>query len=371
MKVCYLGPGAYAGRVPHAGWPVPPELCDRQVASNSLNSVLNQFQLADELGFDWISVSEHHYAPRLMTPNPVVLAAAASQRTKNVKIGLFGPLIPLTNPVRVAEEIAMLDAINGGRTIALFLRGTPNEHLTYALDASRPEHTREVTQEGVRLILKAWTEPEPFSWRGEYFQFEHVAVWPRGLQEPHPPVFYSGNSFESIDFAAAHRLSIAIGFSPLSVVAEHIQYYKARAHESGWEPSDDNVLYRARVLVAEDDEQALSIVNRDAAPPRPATAAAEPEGNDSTDRAAQSPPSLAAGQGGGNPGVGGFQFYGHPRTILDQARRFHEAGVGILDIAFAPDAYGRGGTQKAIEAFASVLPEIQRLSRQDEAVPAD
>jgi hypothetical protein len=52
VKVCYLGPGAYAGRVAHAGWPVPPELCDREVASNSLNSVLNQFQLADELGFD-------------------------------------------------------------------------------------------------------------------------------------------------------------------------------------------------------------------------------------------------------------------------------------------------------------------------------
>ena len=82
-------------------------------------------------------------------------------------------------------------------------------------------------------------------------------------------------------------------------------------------------------------------------------------------------PHLAAGQGGGNPGVGGFQFYGHPRTIVEQVRRFHEAGVGILDIAFAPDAYGRGGTQKAMEAFASALPEIQRLSRQDEAVPAD
>lgn len=368
MKVSYLGPGAYAGRVAHAGWPVPPELCDRTVASNSLNSVLNQFQLADELGFDWISVSEHHYAPRLMTPNPIVLAAAASQRTKNVKIGLLGPLIPLTNPVRVAEEIAMLDAINGGRTVALFLRGTPNEHLTYAIDESRPEYTREVTQEGVRLILKAWTEPEPFSWRGDHFQFERVAVWPRGLQEPHPPVFYSGNSYESIEFAAAHRLSIAIGFSPAGVVAEHIRHYKACAHTAGWEPTSDNVLYRARVLVAEDDEQALSIVNRNGAPPRPTASATVPDGNGSTERAPQSP-NLTAGQGGGNPGVGGFQFYGHPRTIVEQVRTFHEIGVGILDIAFAPDAYGRGGTQKAMEAFASVLPDIQRLSRQDEAVP--
>jgi alkanesulfonate monooxygenase SsuD/methylene tetrahydromethanopterin reductase-like flavin-dependent oxidoreductase (luciferase family) len=351
---------------------VPPELCDSTVASGSLNAVLNQFQLADELGFDWISISEHHYAPRLMTPNPVVLAAAASQRTKHVKIALLGPLVPLVNPVRVAEEIAMLDAIDGGRTVALFLRGTPNEHLTYAADASRPEHTRAVTQEGVRLILKAWTEPHPFAWKGEHFQFERVAVWPRCLQEPHPPVFYSGNSFESIEFAAAHRLNLAIGFSPVGVVAEHIRHYKARAREAGWQPTEDNVLYRARILVAEDDEQARAIMGRPpvSAPPvsrRPPVASAA-EANGRTEPAARPPHDLAAGQGGGNPGVGGFQFYGHPRTILHQIREFHEAGVGILDIAFAPDAYGRGGTYKAMEAFASVLPEVQRMSRRADEV---
>ncbi|MGH2610135.1 MAG: LLM class flavin-dependent oxidoreductase, partial [Tepidiformaceae bacterium] len=276
----------------HAGWPVPPDLCDRETASASLNLVLDQFQLADELGFDWVSVSEHHYAPRLMTPNPIVLAAAASQRTRNVKIALLGPLVPLVNPVRLAEEIAMFDAINGGRTVVLFLRGTPNEHVTYSPDAERPSQTREVTQEGVQLVLKAWTEPQPFAWHGDYFHYNQVAVWPRTLQDPHPPVFYSGNSRESIEFAARHRLNLAMGFSPVTVVAESIKLYRKLAQEAGWTPSNENVLYRARILVTDDDEQARDIMARTV--PQLPPGAARP---------------AADGQGGGNPGVGGFQFY--------------------------------------------------------------
>lgn len=333
MKVSYLGPGAYAGRVERAGWPVPPELCDREIASASLNAVLNQFQLADELGFDWISVSEHHYAPGLMTPNPVVLAAAASQRTKNVKIALLGPLMPLANPVRVAEEIAMLDSISGGRTVVLPLRGTPNEHATYTKDGKAGE-TRGMTQEGVSLMIKAWTEPKPFSWRGTHFEFEHVSVWPRCIQEPHPPVFYSGNSDESIDFAAKHRLNLAMGFAPVGVVTGHIARYREQAKAAGWEPQDGNILYRARVLVTEDDEQAASIVK---------------------------PPPHGDGQGGGAPGVAGYQFYGAPETILRQIDAYHRAGVGILDLAFSGEAFGRGGTRKAMEVFAPILPRIHEI----------
>jgi alkanesulfonate monooxygenase SsuD/methylene tetrahydromethanopterin reductase-like flavin-dependent oxidoreductase (luciferase family) len=346
---------------------VPPELCDREVASASYKIQLDQFELADELGFDWISMSEHHYAPGLMTPNPIVLAGAASQRTKRVRIALLGPLIPLTNPVRVAEELAMLDSMSGGRTLALFLRGTANEHLTYTVDGKAPPDTREITQEGVKLILKAWQEPRPFSWRGKYFSFEHVAVWPRTLQEPHPPVFYSGNSIESIEFAAANRLNLAIGFAPVSRVAEHVDHYKKRAHEAGWAPTNENVLYRCRALVAEDDEQAAVIVSRNPAM-RPIPAApdrASDRGHPGDQGYGPSPsaeaPRQPAGEGGGAPGVAGFQLYGSPKTIVEQVKRYRDAGVGVLDIAFAGEAFGRGGTKKAMEAFAEVIPEVQAL----------
>jgi alkanesulfonate monooxygenase SsuD/methylene tetrahydromethanopterin reductase-like flavin-dependent oxidoreductase (luciferase family) len=361
VKICFLGPGAYAGRVERAGWPVPPELCDRQTAAKSYSILLDQFQLADELGFDWISMSEHHFAPGLMTPNPIVVAGAASQRTRNVRIALLGPLLPLTNPVRVAEEIAMLDSINGGRTVVLFLRGTPNEHLTYSQDGRASPYTREITQEGAQLILKAWTEPEPFSWRGQFFNFEHVSVWPRTLQEPHPPVFYSGNSFESIDFAAAHHLNLAIGFAPVANVAEHVAYYKKKAAEAGWQPTNENVLYRARALVAQDDEQAAELVARTRPAPRPAVegGAGSQTGTRYGPSATAEAPQRPAGEGGGAPGVAGFQFFGTPKTIVEQAKKYRDAGVGILDVAFAGDAMG--GTRRAMEVFADVIPDLHAL----------
>lgn len=359
MKVCLLGPSAYAGSVKRGGWPVSPELCERDTATKSYQLQLNQFQLADELGFDWVSVSEHHYAPGLMTPNPIVMAAAASQRTKNVRIAVLGPLMPLTNPVRVAEEIAMLDSISRGRAVVLPLRGTPNEHLTYSPDGKASPVTREITQEATLLMLKAWREPAPFRWQGRNFTFEHVSVWPRPLQDPHPPVFYSGNSEESIAFAAEHHLNLAIGFAPVAVVAKHVAMYRELAANHGWTPTNDNVLYRARALVAPDDETAGHIVERQrAAFAERMRRARGVNYGPSTDKES---PAKTPGQGGGAPGVAGFQFYGTPETIVGQVHAYHNAGVGILDIAFAGDAFGRGGTVKSLHAIAEVLPEIQAL----------
>src|SRR3546814_10599102 len=106
----------------------------------------------------------------MMTPNPAVMAAALTQRVKRAKIALLGPLVPLSNPVRLAEELAMLDAMSGGRLVVLFLRGTPNEHHTYDTPA---EKTRGMTQEGIDLILKAWQEDEPLDRKSTRLNSSH------------------------------------------------------------------------------------------------------------------------------------------------------------------------------------------------------
>jgi alkanesulfonate monooxygenase SsuD/methylene tetrahydromethanopterin reductase-like flavin-dependent oxidoreductase (luciferase family) len=348
MKVCFFQTGAYASRQPiPAAWPVPPELCDREAAHRSMQIALEQCRLADEMGFDWVSVSEHHYAPRLMTPNPLILAAALTQQVKRARIALLGPLIPLVNPVRTAEEIAMLDAINGGRTVVLFLRGTPNEHLTYG---TNPDETREMTREAVELIIRAWTEPQPFGWEGRYFRYRTIAVWPRTLQDPHPPVFYSGNSLESAEFAARNRLGIAFSFLPPARVAEHVAFYRERARAAGWEPAHDQVLYRALAHVAETDEQAQAAVPRPAARRAPAGVAAV---------AGAGPRPGTEAQAGGDAGAGGpgfgIHFLGSPDTVVRKARELHDAGVGILDLAFAG-----GSTRRSMELFAErVIPRIR------------
>ncbi|MBS0412499.1 MAG: LLM class flavin-dependent oxidoreductase [Proteobacteria bacterium] len=336
MKTCYLGTGGYVGEVASRGWPVPPEQCSREEAMRSMDTALRQYKLAEEAGFDWVSISEHHYSPGLMTPNPAILAAAISQQTSRVKIALLGPLAPLINPVRTAEEIAMLDALSHGRVVVLFLKGTPNEHATYG---TNPAETREITQEAVELILRAWTEPMPFGWEGRFFRFRTVSVWPRTVQDPHPPVFYSGNSDESARYAGLNRLSLAIGFAPPAKVRQQVDLYRQAAREAGWEPTHDNVLYRGRMIIGRTDSEAEDIANRVGVRTGPAA----PGG----------------GQGGGDPtaGVAGVQFLGGLDSVMAKARELHDAGVGILDLGVAGGGVGR--TLELFDrTFAPALAEV-------------
>src|ERR1700733_15870503 len=103
---------SYEGAAPGIEiWPAAPSFCDPKIATTSIECTLERCTLADRLGFDWISVSEHHYAPYMMTPNPMIMAAAIAQRAPRAKIALLGPLVPLNNPIRLAEELAMLDVM--------------------------------------------------------------------------------------------------------------------------------------------------------------------------------------------------------------------------------------------------------------------
>ncbi|HXQ10788.1 MAG TPA: LLM class flavin-dependent oxidoreductase [Caulobacteraceae bacterium] len=321
MKLSLLCAGSYEGRVAgRAAWPVPPEACDPEVARRSLTDNLSLARHADEAGFDWISVSEHHFGPIMLTPNPLVWAGALTQAVRRANIALLGPVLPLNNPVRVAEEVAMLDAISGGRIVVLFLRGVPNETRTY--DGEEPSDARGATQEGIELILKAWTAPKPFAWEGEHHKYGLVAVWPRPCQQPHPPVFGSGNSEDSVVFAARKRLGLAISFAPPEQVARAVALYRAEAEKAGWAPTPGHILYRAVAQVGETD------------------AAAE---------------SAAGGEGRFRP-----YFFGGPQRVLDQIARLAAAGVGIVDMAFA--AVGHARAMAAVDILAEqVLPTMRTM----------
>ncbi len=163
MKVSFFCTNRYSSReaLDHPEWPVPRALYEPEAGLRSLEESLEQVRLAEELGFDWISCSEHHYTPLRQTPNAVLFAAALSQVVRRPKIAVLGPLVSMNNPVRIAEEIAMLDQLTGGRLIVMFLRGTPNEFLSYGVN---PDETRARTQEASLLIIRALTEAQPFGW---------------------------------------------------------------------------------------------------------------------------------------------------------------------------------------------------------------
>ena len=185
---------------------------------------LEECELAEEMGFDWVSCSEHHYSGNRLTPNPAVMAAAVSQRCKKVRIALLGQLLQHHNPVRAAEEIGMLDNLTGGRVIMAFLRGIPSEDLPYGMN---PAEGRARLFEGMDLLLKALTEPQPFSWEGRYYQFRTVSVCPRPVQQPLPPVIVATRSEDAFRYAASHHLGLAVSYDPVDQMAKVVEKYCA------------------------------------------------------------------------------------------------------------------------------------------------
>jgi len=177
MKVSFFETVRYLPPQPlRPEWPVASGAYDPEAGAAAHRAMLERLRYVEELGFDWVSVSEHHYSPRILTPNPMLAAAHIAAHVTKLKIAVLGPIVPQSNPVRVAEELAMLDTLSEGRLVVGLLRGTTNEYLTYDLN---PKEARERTDEGMALILKAWTEPQPFAWQGRHFKFRTVSIWPR------------------------------------------------------------------------------------------------------------------------------------------------------------------------------------------------
>src|SRR5262249_25612285 len=144
--------------------------------SELYKAYLDQHQYADELGYN-IFLNEHHQTVTCTDSAVSVSAGALARATKKARILILGyPIGNRDEPLRVAEEVAMLDAISGGRIECGFVRGVPME--THPSNAN-PVYNRDRFREAHDLILKAWTTPEPFSWEGQHFQYRYVNIWPQ------------------------------------------------------------------------------------------------------------------------------------------------------------------------------------------------
>jgi alkanesulfonate monooxygenase SsuD/methylene tetrahydromethanopterin reductase-like flavin-dependent oxidoreductase (luciferase family) len=183
---------------------LPNALFDPERGNHLYNTYLDQLEYAEQLGFDGVGVNEHHQNGYGLMPSPNLMAAALARRTSRAAICVIGNSIALYNPpIRVAEEFAMLDVISGGRLVAGFPVGTPMD--TNFCYGQIPALTRDKYQEAHDLILRAWTEREPFAFDGRYTQLRYVNCWPRPLQQPHPPIYIpGGGSIETWDFCVDH-----------------------------------------------------------------------------------------------------------------------------------------------------------------------
>jgi alkanesulfonate monooxygenase SsuD/methylene tetrahydromethanopterin reductase-like flavin-dependent oxidoreductase (luciferase family) len=364
MKAALFSPVPYLGPAKRGTWPVPPQPYSVDVAMRSLEVSLDQFQLADELGFDWVTLAEHHYAPFSLTPNPTILAGALTQRVRRARIALLGPTIPILNPVRVAEEMAMLDNLSGGRVVVGMLRGTSNEYATYNVN---PAESRERFEEALELIVSAWTQPQPFGWQGRYYEYRSISIWPRPVQQPHPPIYMSGSSPESGELAARRRVRLGFAFTTVPLARKAARHYRRCAAEAGWEPGPDDVLYRVTAHVAESDEAAMEQLQR----AEHGGAGSYTLSNRSLDEAV-----ARAGYYGRDAETQrtrvqrrpleqrielGQLVAGGPDTVLRQIRSIRdEVGAGILEVVFAHG--DPNGTMASLERFGRhVLPRMREL----------
>jgi alkanesulfonate monooxygenase SsuD/methylene tetrahydromethanopterin reductase-like flavin-dependent oxidoreductase (luciferase family) len=359
MQVSYFETARYQvpARVP-AEWPVTPAAYDPEAGIAAYEGMVERVKLVEELGFDWVSLSEHHYSPRILTPNTAVSAAYLAARSKTIKIAVLGPIVSQSNPVQVAEELAMLDNLAQGRLVVGLLRGTTNEYLTFDLN---PAEARERTTEGLELILKAWTEPQPFGWQGRHYQFRTVSVWPRPLQQPIPVTYSLGTSQESGEIAARHHIGLGVSFAPFPIVAKSTRYYRDACARYGWTPTPEQMLYRANILLAETDEEAQTLLEQQRNGPAPFPMRAGVR-----DALLELDQRNVAGEKR-VPNVGGVlptSFYGSPDTVVRQIEQCREeVGVGVLDLAFQnPGAADTGRLMQSLELFADkVLPRIRPI----------
>jgi alkanesulfonate monooxygenase SsuD/methylene tetrahydromethanopterin reductase-like flavin-dependent oxidoreductase (luciferase family) len=228
---------------------------DPELGSRLYERYHDEYVVADEVGFDGIMINEHHTAPFCMQASINVTGAILAKITKRAKILMLGnPLPVVDNPLRLSEELAMIDMISGGRLISGFVRGGGVESLANNVN---PVHNRERFEEAHDMIMAAWTRPGPFSWEGKHFQYRVVNPWALPLQKPHPPVMVPGTvSPETVVWAAKHRYPYVVLGSSLDQTKELIELYRETAAQEGYEMGPEHIGYLIRTFVADTEEKA-------------------------------------------------------------------------------------------------------------------
>ena len=236
-------------------WPLPKRHFKPDVAVRTYAEHLEAWALMDELGFDGVAFNEHHTSPYGMMTSPNIMAAAASQRTSKLKLLIYGNLLPIHDPLRLAEELAMLDCLSNGRLISGFARGIPREHVVYQVPL---KDSRARFEEAWEIVRRAWTE-EVFSYEGQFWTYKDVAIWPRPVQQPHPPVWVPvTGSKETLEWAGRENIPITPGLAgPVGPRQDMVRYYGQCLAENGHALTPEHLIINANAYVADDRAQAI------------------------------------------------------------------------------------------------------------------
>jgi len=184
---------------------------------------LRLVECADQNGFYCYHVAEHHASPLNMTPSPNLFLAAAAQRTQRIRLGTLVYVLPVYNPLRLVEEICMLDNLSRGRLEVGVGRGiSPIELSFFNLEVS---DSRDMFREALAAMTSALRTGK-LSFAGRYFSFKDVELHIEPYQRPYPPLWYPTNSSDSMAWLAQERLNTVVHYQAMPVIRELFDLYK-------------------------------------------------------------------------------------------------------------------------------------------------
>ena len=240
---------------PELPYPLARRYFDADTAMRTYEEHLDAWELLDKLGYDGVGFNEHHCSPYGLMNSPNLMAASAAQRTKNLKLLIYGNLLPVHQPLRLAEELAMIDCLSKGRLISGFARGIPREYQVHNVPLSE---SRARFEEAFDIITRAWTE-DVFSYDGRFWSYKDVALWPRPVQRSHPPIWIPVvGSKESIEFAAKNDCPITPGLGRARGLRDDIiRYYAKCLDAAGHRITPNHLSLGITAYVADSKAQAL------------------------------------------------------------------------------------------------------------------
>jgi alkanesulfonate monooxygenase SsuD/methylene tetrahydromethanopterin reductase-like flavin-dependent oxidoreductase (luciferase family) len=286
------------------------------------DEALRQAVLAEELGFDSVWFTEHHFFRHGIVSDSLIMLAHLAARTSTVRLGTAVSVLPLHNPVRLAESAAMVDLLSGGRLELGIGRGyQAPEFRGFGLDIGEKADRFE---EACEVLVRCWTE-ETFTHQGRFWQFFDASPQPHPLQQPHPPLWYATDSSDGMRMCAERKWGILLpqGRS-LAEVADQMTRYGAALGSAGARPTDRRVYLARALYTAASDEQAR----------------AEAEGpyrsfQHLANRLAGRPDGwqyagLSAGPFAHDGPIDDAVIFGNPDTCISILRKIHELGVDAV-----------------------------------------
>jgi alkanesulfonate monooxygenase SsuD/methylene tetrahydromethanopterin reductase-like flavin-dependent oxidoreductase (luciferase family) len=320
-------------------------------------NALEQARLADELGFDYVVLAEHHFSNYGFDPNPLMLVPAMAAQTERVRFSTAVVVLPLRHPLQVAEDIAMLDVLTNGRIEVGF--GTGYQQYEFERFRVPLDQNRAIFEEGLEVVIKALSQPG-FSHEGRYYHIPETTILPRPVQQPHPPFWRATSSVETMAQALRNGMKVISGgtTSTMARVVGSWHAFQDAVDQSGLDWPQEFIVQRG-VYVAESEREAREQVRQGVWHIR--TAEALRRNELPVDHGRAMTPTADVGEVADLDFLYDEWLFGTPDSVMAKIERLtHETGMTYLNCAFAVGQIPQEKILQSMRLFAyEIMPRFR------------